>query len=62
MLNAHPTNPTDRPSFKGSALMVVAEDEAEVHRLLENDVYSRNGVWDLERTEIIPVCFITLGV
>lgn len=42
--------------------MVVAEDEAEVHRLLENDVYSRNGVWDLERTEIIPVCFITLGV
>lgn len=44
--------------------MVVAENEAEVRRLLENDVYSRSGVWDLERMEIIPVCsfYFTLGI
>ncbi len=29
----------------GSALLLEAEDEAEVQRLLEADVYHREGVW-----------------
>lgn len=37
--------------------MIVAEDEQQARRLLEEDVYSKSGVWDLENTQIIPVCF-----
>ena len=59
MFNSHPKE-GETPSFKGSALMVLAENEEEVKKILENDVYSRNGVWDFENTQIIPVCFIAL--
>ena len=55
MFNEHPKE-GETPSFKGSALMVVAEDEQQARRLLEEDVYSKSGVWDLENTQIIPVC------
>lgn len=58
MFNEHPKE-GETPSFKGSALMVVAEDEQQVRRLLEEDVYSKNGVWDLENTQIIPVCYFS---
>lgn len=35
----------DSGSPRGSALLVEAEDLAEVRRLLEDDIYSREGVW-----------------
>lgn len=38
--------------MRGSMLVLEAEDEAEVRRLLEEDVYVREGVW--ERFEIRP--------
>lgn len=56
MFNSHPKE-GETPSFKGSALMVLAENEGEARKIVENDVYSRSGVWDLENTQIIPVCF-----
>lgn len=54
MLNSHPAE-GETPSFKGSMMLAVAESEAEVRALLENDIYSRSGVWDLENAQIIPV-------
>ena len=57
MFNSHPQE-GESPSFKGSALMVVAENEQQVRRLLEADVYSKSGVWDLENTQIIPVSLL----
>lgn len=59
MFNSHPQE-GEVPSFKGSALMVVAENEQQARRLLEEDVYSKSGVWDLENTQIIPVCLLSL--
>lgn len=60
MFNSHPKE-GETPSFKGSALMVLAENEEEARKIVENDVYSRNGVWDLENTQIIPVCFLSFS-
>lgn len=37
-------------------MLAVAESEAEVRALLERDIYSTSGVWDLENAQIIPVC------
>lgn len=59
MLNSHPAE-GETPSFKGSMMLAVAESEAEVRALLENDIYSRSGVWDLEAAQIIPVRTIEL--
>jgi hypothetical protein len=56
MLNAHPAD-GETPSFKGSMMMVIAENEAQVLELLKNDIYVKSDVWDMEKAQIIPVCF-----
>lgn len=61
MLNSHPAE-GETPSFKGSMMLAVAENEAEVRKLLESDVYARSGVWDLEQAQIIPVCLFLLSL
>lgn len=38
--------------MRGSMMLIEAEDEASLRRLLDDDVYSREGVW--ERFEIRP--------
>jgi uncharacterized protein YciI len=55
MLNAHPAD-GEIPSFKGSMMLAVAESEAQVLELLNNDIYTKSGVWDMEKAQIIPVC------
>lgn len=55
MLESHPAE-GETPSFKGSMMLAMAENEAEVRALLESDIYGTSGVWDLERAQIIPVC------
>lgn len=55
MLNFHPAE-GETPSYKGSMMLAVAENEAEVRKLLESDIYAQSGVWDLEKAQIIPVC------
>lgn len=55
MLNSHPAE-GETPSFKGSMIMAVADNEQEVLDLLKKDIYSISGVWDLENAQIIPVC------
>lgn len=59
MLNAHPAE-GETPSFKGSMMLAQAESEAEVRKILENDIYTRSGVWDMENAQIIPVSFSIL--
>lgn len=56
MLNAHPAD-GEAPSFKGSMMLAVAENEAQVLELLNNDIYTTSGVWDMENAQIIPVCY-----
>ncbi|EPS31187.1 hypothetical protein PDE_06142 [Penicillium oxalicum 114-2] len=53
MLESHPAE-GEVPNFKGSMMLAVAESEAEVRALLEKDIYSRSGVWDLANAQIIP--------
>lgn len=68
MLNAHPAE-GETPSFKGSMMMVVAENEEKVLELLSQDIYTKSDVWDLANAQIIPVsrtldflviCFVCL--
>jgi len=56
MLHSHP-NPTDTgsPSVKGSVMLATASSKEEVLEVLRRDIYTREGVWDLEKVEIIPV-------
>lgn len=56
MLESHPAE-GETPAFKGSMMLAVAENEAEVRAILENDIYARSGVWDLAKAQIIPVCY-----
>jgi hypothetical protein len=36
-------------------MLAQAENEEEVRKILENDIYVRSGVWDMEKAQIIPV-------
>ncbi|KAJ5787268.1 hypothetical protein N7457_002258 [Penicillium paradoxum] len=53
MLNSHPAE-GETPSFKGSVMLVVGDSEAEVRDILNKDIYTTSGVWDMENAQIIP--------
>jgi len=57
MLNSHPAE-GEAPSFKGSMILALAESAAEARAMLEKDAYASNGVWDMEKAQIIPVSFV----
>lgn len=59
MLESHPAE-GETPAFKGSMMLALASDEAEVRAILENDIYAHSGVWDLSKAQIIPVRSIAL--
>lgn len=59
MLESHPAE-GETPAFKGSMMLAIAENEAEVRAILENDIYAHSGVWDLANAQIIPVCCISI--
>jgi uncharacterized protein len=54
MLESHPAA-GETPVFKGSVLLVVGETSEDIKELLRKDVYTTNGVWDLDNVQIIPV-------
>ena len=39
----------------GSIFICKADMEAEVRQILEGDVYTQGGIWDLEKVQITPV-------
>ncbi|KAK8102692.1 hypothetical protein PG984_015838 [Apiospora sp. TS-2023a] len=41
--------------FAGSTVVMVAESVEEVRALLEKDIYTTSGVWDMEKVQIWPV-------
>ncbi|PYI23992.1 hypothetical protein BO99DRAFT_398572, partial [Aspergillus violaceofuscus CBS 115571] len=53
MVDAHPEE-GKLLSFKGSMIVVTGETVEEVHELINNDIYAKSGVWDLEKAQIIP--------
>lgn len=61
MLESHPAE-GETPAFKGSMMLAIAENEAEVRAILENDIYAHSGVWDLANAQIIPVRYASLHV
>jgi hypothetical protein len=42
------------PKMKGSAMLIGAKTREEVIERLKKDVYVQEGVWDVEKAEIIP--------
>ena len=48
------TSPPAKP--QGSIMMVTAESEEEVMELLKKDIYTTEGIWDMEKVVIYPVC------
>ncbi|KAI1763984.1 hypothetical protein GGR53DRAFT_495735 [Hypoxylon sp. FL1150] len=47
---------SDDPStwdWYGSSIVVVAESKEEVKKIIENDIYTRTGVWDTENALIL---------
>ncbi|KAL2013876.1 hypothetical protein VTN00DRAFT_1401 [Thermoascus crustaceus] len=54
MMESHPTAEGETPQFKGSMIIALAETAAEVKEQLAKDVYAVEGVWDLEKAQIIP--------
>ncbi|CBX92277.1 hypothetical protein LEMA_P049830.1 [Plenodomus lingam JN3] len=45
---------TDPPKMKGSAMLIGAKTKEEVIERVKKDVYVDEGVWDLEKIQIIP--------
>lgn len=39
----------------GSAMLVQADSREEVLQVIQQDIYAKNGVWDLEKVQIYPV-------
>lgn len=54
IVNGLPANTADPNTwdFAGSSLVVVAESQAEVVKLLEQDIYTKSGVWDVPKAQI----------
>lgn len=54
MMEEHPRE-GEAPKMKGSAMVLKADSEADLRKILEGDTYTVNGVWDLENIQIYPV-------
>ncbi|KAJ5766163.1 uncharacterized protein N7511_003779 [Penicillium nucicola] len=50
----HPQQGKDS-QFLGSVVVYTGENIEEVRELINNDIYARSGVWDLERVQIYPI-------
>lgn len=56
----HPSKEGQAFDFKGSIITFKAETLEEVKNILQNDIYTKNGVWDLENVKIYPVSSLPL--
>lgn len=44
----------EAPAFTGSAMLVKANSEEEVRKIVEGDIYAEKGAWDLSKMTIVP--------
>ncbi len=44
------------PKMRGSVLVTAAESKEEALDFVKEDVYATQGVWDVEKLQIYPVC------
>ena len=44
----------ETPDMKGSVMLIKANSEEEVRKLVEEDVYVSSGTWDLSKMTIVP--------
>ncbi|KAF2491111.1 hypothetical protein BU16DRAFT_530677 [Lophium mytilinum] len=49
-----PIKEGETPKMKGSAMLCVATTQEEVLERLRRDIYVTEGVWDLEKIQVIP--------
>ena len=49
----------ETPKSSGSAMLVKAETEADVKKMIEGDTYTKEGVWDAPKAQIYPVSLST---
>lgn len=49
-----PLKEGEGPKINGSAMVYIADTEAEVREAVEEDVYFKTGVWDPSKIQIIP--------
>jgi uncharacterized protein YciI len=49
-----PIKEGETPQMKGSACLIGAKTKEEVMERMKQDVYVKDGVWDLEKVQIIP--------
>ncbi|KAI1653212.1 hypothetical protein F4813DRAFT_276330 [Daldinia decipiens] len=54
-LSSHPKTAGEDLAVNGSSVLVRANSEEEVRAFINDDVYAKVGVWDLEKTTIIPI-------
>ena len=59
MLDSHPEDGKEVP-FRGSMIIYTGETAEEIRGLIEEDVYAKSGVWDIDNAQIIPVCLVFL--
>jgi hypothetical protein len=50
----HPQEGKDA-QFLGSVVVYTGGSAAEVREIINNDIYAKSGVWDLEKVQIYPV-------
>lgn len=53
LLEAPPSETGGKLLINGSAMVAVADTEAEVRALLAKDVYAKTGVWDVENATVM---------
>ncbi|KAJ6072903.1 hypothetical protein N7467_010988 [Penicillium canescens] len=51
----HPQEGKDA-QFLGSVVVYTGGNAAEVREIINNDIYAKSGVWDLEKVQIYPCC------
>jgi len=52
-LSAHPKE-GEAPDMKGSVIVLNAPTKEEVISILEGDIYTKSGVWDVSNAQIMP--------
>ena len=61
MLDEEITDPTS-PKINGSVFIMLAESRAEVEKALKEDIYTKAGIWDWEKVQIIPVSYFVTSL